>query len=109
MKTALRIAAIVAVPLTLAACNETSNGGYANRGGGGGGLFGGSGGLFGNSGGDYDEGYGNRGRYGSRGGGGPYAYNGRCDDPSYNTSNGGRAERGSDEFDCSRYGQGLKR
>lgn len=102
MKTALRVAAIIAVPLTLAACNETSNG-YDR---GGGGLFGGSGGLFGNSGGSgYDDGYGTR----SRRGGSPYAYNGQCDDPSYNTSNGGNAARGSDEFDCSRYGNGLKR
>jgi len=100
MKTALRVAAIIAVPLALAACNETSNGR------GGGGLFGGSGGLFGNSGGDYDDGYGPRGR---RGGGGPYAYNGQCDDAAYNTSNGGNAARGTDEFDCSRYGDGLKR
>jgi len=108
MKTALRLAVIVALPLTLAACNETSNGGYGGRGGG---LFGGSGGgLFGGSGDSYDEGYGGRGRFGNRaGGGGPYAYNGRCDDPAYNTSSGGRAERGSDEFDCSRYGNGLKR
>jgi len=37
-----------------------------------------------------------------------YANNGRCDDPRYRTSNGGRAERGSDERDCRRYGDGRK-
>ena len=100
MKTALRLAALVAVPLALAACNETGNG-YGR----GGGLFGGSGGLFGGSGGGYDDGYGSR----SRRDGGPYAYNGQCDDPSYNTSNGGNAAPGSDRYDCRRYGNGLKR
>jgi hypothetical protein len=34
--------------------------------------------------------------------------NGRCDDRRYETSNGGRAEPGTDEYDCSRYGNGLK-
>lgn len=102
MKTVLRIAAVVAVPLALAACNETSNG-YDRSGGGG--LFGSSGGLFGTPQGDYNSGYDAR----DRRGGGPYAHNGRCDDPAYNTSNGGRASRGSDDFDCSRYGEGLKR
>jgi len=37
-----------------------------------------------------------------------YAHNGRCDDPRYRTSNGGRAEPGSDERDCRRYGDGRK-
>lgn len=37
-----------------------------------------------------------------------YRGNGRCDDPRYETSNGGRARAGSDEYDCSRYGDGLK-
>ncbi|MCG5239666.1 hypothetical protein [Azospirillum doebereinerae] len=37
-----------------------------------------------------------------------YANNGQCDDPGYRTSNGGRAERGSDERDCRRYGDGRK-
>lgn len=37
-----------------------------------------------------------------------YARNGRCDDPRYNTSNGGRAAPGTDEWDCSRHGDGLK-
>ena len=37
-----------------------------------------------------------------------YAGNGRCDDASYETSNGGRAEAGTDERDCRRYGHGLK-
>jgi len=37
-----------------------------------------------------------------------YANNGQCDDPRYRTSNGGRAERGSDERDCRRYGDGRK-
>ncbi|HEY0838446.1 MAG TPA: hypothetical protein VGE72_31350 [Azospirillum sp.] len=94
MKRALRFAAILAVPLALAACNQT---------GGGGGLFGGSGGgLFGDSGSTVRGGR-------SDGRSGPYAFNGRCDDPRYNTSGGGRAEAGTDEFDCSRYGDGLKR
>lgn len=34
--------------------------------------------------------------------------NGRCDDLRYETSNHGHAEPGTDEYDCSRYGQGLK-
>lgn len=86
MKGAFRFAVVLAVPLALAACNETSNSG-------GGSLFGGTnGGLF--SSGSAD---------------GPYARNGRCDDARYNTSNGGRAEKGTDEYDCSRYGNGLKR
>ncbi|WP_109120256.1 hypothetical protein [Azospirillum sp. TSO22-1] len=92
MKTALRAAAIIAVPLTLVACNETSN------------SYGRGGGLFGSSGSSYDD-Y----SYRTRQGGGPYAHNGRCDDPSYNTSNGGNAERGTDQYDCRRYGNGLKR
>lgn len=37
-----------------------------------------------------------------------YANNGQCDDPRYRTSNGGRAEAGSDERDCRRYGDGRK-
>lgn len=37
-----------------------------------------------------------------------YANNGRCDDPSYRTSNGGRASPGTDERDCRRYGDGRK-
>jgi hypothetical protein len=40
--------------------------------------------------------------------GSPYAGNGRCDDPRYETSNGGRAAPGSDDYDCSRHGNGLK-
>ncbi|WP_109106465.1 hypothetical protein [Azospirillum sp. TSO35-2] len=86
MKTALRLAILVAAPLALAACNQTSSNS-------GGGLFGGSGG----------------GLFGSGGSDSPYARNGRCDDPRYNTSNGGRAEAGTDDYDCSRYGNGLKR
>ena len=39
--------------------------------------------------------------------GGLYAYNGRCDDPRYRISNGGRAQPGTDQYDCSRYGGGL--
>ncbi|WP_377809196.1 hypothetical protein ABNQ38_15515 [Azospirillum sp. A29] len=86
MKTALRFVIVAAVPLALAACNQTSSNS------GGGGLFGNSGGgLFGS--GDSDS----------------YARNGRCDDPRYNTSNGGHAESGTDDYDCSRYGNGLKR
>lgn len=86
MKSALHLAIILTVPLAVAACNQTSS----DRG-----LFGGNGdgGLFGSS-----------GNSDSR-----YARNGRCDDPRYNTSNGGRAEAGTDDYDCSRYGQGLKR
>ena len=37
-----------------------------------------------------------------------YANNGRCDDARYRTSNGGRAEPGTDERDCRRYGDGRK-
>lgn len=37
-----------------------------------------------------------------------YANNGRCDDPSYRTSNGGRASPGTDERDCRRYGDGRR-
>lgn len=37
-----------------------------------------------------------------------YRGNGRCDDPRYETSNGGRARPGTDEYDCSRHGDGLK-
>ncbi|PWC98488.1 hypothetical protein TSO5_01705 [Azospirillum sp. TSO5] len=87
MKTALRVLVIAAVPLALAACNQTSSSGS------GGGLFGGSGG----------------GLFGSGGSDSSYARNGRCDDPRYNTSNGGHAEAGTDDYDCSRYGNGLKR
>jgi hypothetical protein len=87
MKTALRFVIVAAVPLALAACNQTSSNSGSS-----GGLFGGSGGgLFGS--GESDS----------------YARNGRCDDPRYNTSNGGRAEAGTDDYDCSRYGNGLKR
>lgn len=86
MKTALRFVIVAAIPLALAACNQTGSNS------GGSGLFGNSGGgLFGS--GDSDS----------------YARNGRCDDPRYNTSNGGRAEAGTDDYDCSRYGNGLKR
>lgn len=35
--------------------------------------------------------------------------NGRCDDARYETSHGGRAQAGTDEYDCRRYGNGLKR
>ncbi|PWC83816.1 hypothetical protein TSH100_19850 [Azospirillum sp. TSH100] len=86
MKTALRFVIAAAVPLALAACNQTSSNS------GGGGLFGGgNGGLFGSGSSD------------------SYVRNGRCDDPRYNTSNGGHAEAGTDDYDCSRYGNGLKR
>jgi hypothetical protein len=89
MKTALPLVILVAAPLALAACNQTGNSGSS-----GGGLFGGSGGG---------------GLFGSGSSDSPYARNGRCDDPRYNTSNGGRAEVGSDDYDCSRYGDGIKR
>ena len=76
---------LTGLALALAACNQSSN----DRG-----LFGssGGGGLFGSGESDYR-----------------YARNGRCDDSRYNTSNGGRAEAGSDDYDCSRYGDGVKR
>ncbi len=83
MTNAWRFAALLALPLALAACNQSSNSG-----------------LFGSSGG---------GLFGSGSADGSYARNGRCDDPRYNTSNGGRAEPGTDDYDCSRYGDGLKR
>ncbi|MBK1836309.1 hypothetical protein JHL17_02680 [Azospirillum sp. YIM B02556] len=88
MKTALRFVIVAAVPLALAACNQTSS------------NSGNSGGLFGGSGG---------GLFGSGNSDSSYARNGRCDDPRYNTSNGGHAEAGTDDYDCSRYGNGLKR
>lgn len=55
--------------------------------------------------GGYDGGY-----YGKRShrGYSPYAGNGRCDDARYRTSNGGRAESGTDEWDCRRFGDGRK-
>lgn len=37
-----------------------------------------------------------------------YANNGRCDDARYRTSNGGRADPGTDERDCRKYGDGRK-
>ena len=58
----------------------------------------------------YDSGYwsrdyyeGERRRYNRK-----YNFNGRCDDPRYETSHGGNAEEGTDEFDCLLYGNGLK-
>lgn len=41
---------------------------------------------------------------------GPYDWsdNGRCDDPNYNISGFGEAWPGTDEFDCRRYGGGLR-
>lgn len=53
--------------------------------------------------------YGN-GHYGGRGRDGysRYAGNGQCDDGRYRTSNGGRAESGTDEWDCRRFGDGRK-
>lgn len=87
MKTALPLVILVAALLALSACNQTGSSGS------GGGLFGSSGG----------------GLFGSGSSDSTYARNGRCDDPRYNTSNGGRAEPGTDDYDCSRYGNGLKR
>jgi hypothetical protein len=84
MKTYARLAFVIAIPLMVTACNQS-----------GGGVFGDSG-LFGNS------------SENSRSGVSSYARNGRCDDPRYNTSHGGKAEPGTDEYDCSRYGGGLK-
>ena len=85
MKSAIRLAILVAAPLALAACNQTGNSGGGMFGSGGGGMF-------------------DSGSSDSR-----YARNGQCDDPRYNTSNGGRAEAGTDDYDCSRWGDGLKR
>ncbi|MCG5243746.1 hypothetical protein [Azospirillum doebereinerae] len=85
MKSAIRLAILVAAPLALAACNQTGN----DRGG----LFGGGGG----------------GMFGSGSSDSRYARNGQCDDPRYNTSNGGHAEVGTDDYDCSRRGDGIKR
>lgn len=96
MKRAHGFAMLLTATLALGACNQTSNGG----------LFGDSGGgLFGGSGSSSSSG---GGLFGS-GGSGQYANNGQCDDPRYNTSNGGRAEAGTDDYDCSRYGNGIKR
>lgn len=95
MKRAFGVVMFLATTLVLGACNQTSNGGLFGDSGGG--LFGGSssrssgGGLFGS------------------GSSNSYARNGQCDDPRYNTSNGGRAEAGTDDYDCSRYGNGVKR
>lgn len=56
--------------------------------------------FWGHSGRGYGRSHGGYGR--------PYANNGRCDDPRYETSNGGRANPGTDERDCRRFGHGLK-
>lgn len=58
----------------------------------------------------YDRGYQRSGYETGRGRGGDsrYAGNGQCDDARYRTSNGGRAEAGSDEWDCRRFGDGRK-
>ena len=87
MKTSACFAFLIAVSLMATACNQA-----------GGGRFGDTG-LFGTSG------------ESSRSGASEssYARNGRCDDPRYNTSHGGQAAPGTDEYDCSRYGGGLKR
>ncbi|CAO3431906.1 hypothetical protein [Azospirillum endophyticum] len=70
--------------------NRRHRGGYEN------------GGYYGNG---YDSAYrGGRGR----GGYSRYAGNGQCDDARYRTSNGGRAESGTDEWDCRRFGDGRK-
>ncbi len=57
-----------------------------------------------------NDGYDNRRRYRESGYHSDHSYagNGRCDDPRYHTSNGGRAAPGTDERDCRRYGQGRK-
>ena len=48
--------------------------------------------------------------YGSSHGHGrpPWVRNGRCDDDRYQTSNGGAAPAGEDEYDCLLFGNGLK-
>ncbi|WP_372394809.1 hypothetical protein ABMY26_02030 [Azospirillum sp. HJ39] len=60
--------------------------------------------------GGYQSGYQGSGYEGGRGRGGysRYSGNGQCDDARYRTSNGGRAEAGSDEWDCRRFGDGRK-
>lgn len=60
--------------------------------------------------GGYDRGYQGSGYETGRGRAGysRYAGNGQCDDARYRTSNGGRAESGSDESDCRRFGNGRK-
>jgi|tagenome__1003787_1003787.scaffolds.fasta_scaffold20753995_2 hypothetical protein len=85
MKTYARLTFVIAIPLMVTACNQS-----------GGGVFGDNG-LFGSSG------------ESSRSGTSSYVRNGQCDDPCYNTSHGGKAEAGTDEYDCSRHGGGLKR
>lgn len=94
MKRPFGFALLLTATLALGACNQTSNSGLFGDSGGG--LFGGSGSSGGG------------GLFGS-GGSSEYARNGRCDDPRYNTSNGGHAEAGTDDYDCSRYGNGVKR
>lgn len=94
MKSAFGVVMLLTATLALGACNQTSNGGLFGDSGGG--LFGGSSGSSGG------------GLFGS-GSSSQYARNGRCDDPRYNTSNGGHAEAGTDDYDCSRYGNGIKR
>ncbi|KAA0576623.1 hypothetical protein FZ983_23175 [Azospirillum sp. B21] len=58
----------------------------------------------------YSNGHYGNGHYGGRGRDGysRYAGNGQCDDGRYRTSNGGRAESGTDEWDCRRFGDGRK-
>ncbi|CBS90012.1 hypothetical protein [Azospirillum lipoferum] len=58
----------------------------------------------------HNGGYYGNGHYGERGRDGysRYAGNGQCDDGRYRTSNGGRAESGTDEWDCRRFGDGRK-
>lgn len=58
----------------------------------------------------HNGGYYGNGHYGGRGRDGysRYAGNGQCDDGRYRTSNGGRAESGTDEWDCRRFGDGRK-
>lgn len=46
--------------------------------------------------------------YGHRDGKRDWERNGRCNDDRYNTSNGGWAPEGEDEYDCLLFGDGLK-
>lgn len=95
-------AAVVGLGVLAATSGDDSDGGNYNRGGyhhRRGGYD--NGGYYGNG---YDTGYRGRGRGGYSG----YAGNGRCDDARYRTSNGGRAEAGTDEWDCRRFGDGRK-
>ncbi|SMH58421.1 hypothetical protein [Azospirillum agricola] len=90
--TALLIgAAVVGLGVLAATASDDNDNDYDRR-------------RYASSGRHHHDSYGGRNSYQDR----RYANNGRCDDPGYRTSNGGRAERGTDERDCRRYGDGRK-